>query len=145
MAVPKGGLDLGSWSIPLLADFPIGPGLSESLQWVASSLETFDWIGQTLHSRNTAGSSGYWNPPWPEFLTAFVGVEFAIGADTHYGWIRVEVFAPPGNGGTIMDWAYNSIPGQPILAGQVPEPSTWALFAGGCLAFFAFGRLRRLK
>jgi hypothetical protein len=134
VGVPVGGLDLGSWSIPLLDGFLIGPELPESLQWAGSFQPIFPpdyWVGQTLHSRNFAGSAGYWDPPWPEYLRAYVGVEFTIEDAMHYGWIQVEVFAAPGNGGTIRDWAYNSVPGQPILAGQVPEPGTWALLSLG--------------
>jgi hypothetical protein len=83
-----------------------------------------------MHTRDFSGGTGYWNPPVGELLTAYVGVEFSVEAAVHYGWIRVTV-SGVGNGGIIHDWAYNSIPGQPILAGQVPEPSTWALLIIG--------------
>lgn len=138
VGVPVGGQDVGSWSIPLLDGFLIGPELPEPLQWAGSFQPIFPpdyWVGQTLHSRNFAGSAGYWDPPWPEYLRAYVGVEFTIEEATHYGWIQVEVFAAPGNGGTILDWAFNSVPGQPLLAGQVPEPGTWALLSVGIALF----------
>ncbi|MBI1178901.1 PEP-CTERM sorting domain-containing protein [bacterium] len=130
VGVPKGGFDLGNWSIPLSDGFSIGPILEDPLQWTASQQGMFDWIGATLHIRNTSGSSGYWNPPPGSLLIAYVGTEFMLADGAHYGWIRVQV-AGIGNGGIIKDWAYNSIPGQPILAGQVPEPSTWALITAG--------------
>ena len=52
----------------------------------------------------------------------FLGVEFDISGQTHYGWVQIQsvefaVFA------RIIDWAYESEPGVGIFAGQIPEPS----------------------
>ena len=67
----------------------------------------------------------------------YVGVQF-FGADgLHYGWIRVR--GGYQSYGTILDYAYNTVPGQGLAAGVVPEPSTWALLAVGAAAF-CFGR-----
>lgn len=67
-------------------------------------------------------------------VTAYWGIQFEING-LYYGWVQFETpELPPGiyaNGGTILDWAYNSNPGQSILAGQVPEPVTVALFVAG--------------
>ncbi len=54
-------------------------------------------------------------------LDAYIGVEFAIDGQTHYGWIRLDHFllAP---GGRIIEWAYESTPGVPIYAGLKPVP-----------------------
>ncbi len=138
VGIPTSPGELGSWSIPLLEGLLIGPTLSSSLDWTGSFQPNFppdSWIGPTLHSRNNAGSSGYWNPQVGTLLTAYVGVEFNIDEAVHYGWIQVTV-GGIGNGGIIHDWAYNSVPDMPILAGQVPEPSTWALLIGGGSVLF---------
>ncbi len=47
----------------------------------------------------------------------YVGVHFDVGGNTHYGWVRIQVAA---TGATIIikDYAYNSVPGQAINAGQ---------------------------
>lgn len=133
VAIPTGGNDLGSFSVPLLEGFAIGSGIVEPLQWVSSFQPGFPsdyWVGQTLHSRNFSGSAGYWNPPPGSFMTAYLGVEFDIDGADHYGWIGLTV-GGAGNGGVIHDWAYNTVPGEMIFAGQVPEPSTWVLLLGG--------------
>jgi hypothetical protein len=49
--------------------------------------------------------------------TKFIGVRFYIGANQHYGWIRVRLgeYIDPV---TIIDWAYESTPGLGILTGD---------------------------
>ena len=70
----------------------------------------------------------------------YVGVQFFAADGLHYGWIRVR--GGEYNDGRILDYAYNTVPGQPIAAGAVPEPSTWALFALGAAGFGMFRRRR---
>lgn len=61
---------------------------------------------------------------------AYMGVEFQRSSGTHYGWVSlyVDSVAPVA---VIDSWAWETRPGMPILAGAVPEPSTWALLIGG--------------
>lgn len=47
----------------------------------------------------------------------FIGILLQVGADTHYGWVRVQV-AVDNSSTTIKDFAYNTIPGEAIQAGQ---------------------------
>ena len=54
--------------------------------------------------------SGYWNAS-----EGYLGLKLIVGADTLFGWIRLKVSTEMI---TIRDYAYNSIPGQPILAGD---------------------------
>jgi hypothetical protein len=61
----------------------------------------------------------------------YVGVQFEIGGNTHYGWVEVEVPFRGVNGGTIRSFAYETQPGVPILAGAVPEPSALLLLTSG--------------
>ena len=63
----------------------------------------------------------------------FLGVEFDISGQTHYGWVQIQsvdlaVFA------RIIDWAYESEPGVGIFAGQIPEPSAALLAVCGLAA-----------
>lgn len=79
--------------------------------------------------------------PWLG-LTAYAGVEFGIGAETHYGWIRIFNFADF-NAGNVLDWAYETRPNTPLLTGAVPEPSTWALLGTGTGLFWWYGRRKQ--
>ena len=70
---------------------------------------------------------------------AYMGVQFYIGSEIHYGWVHIWAFS---NGGYIKEWAYDTVAGQGILAGAVPEPSAWVFLLLG-LGAFAFSRCRR--
>jgi len=63
----------------------------------------------------------------------YLGAEFDIAGDTHYGWLEISSL----DGVPYIDvlsWAYESEPGVGILAGAIPEPSATAmLLAAGLL------------
>jgi hypothetical protein len=46
----------------------------------------------------------------------YLGLRFSIAGATHYGWARLSV--PNAGEFTLMDYAYNSVPDEPILAGE---------------------------
>ncbi|MBK6830904.1 MAG: T9SS type A sorting domain-containing protein [Flavobacteriales bacterium] len=50
--------------------------------------------------------------PGPRYL----GLRFDIAGATHYGWARLRV--PNADEFTLMDYAYNSVSDEPILAGE---------------------------
>ena len=66
-------------------------------------------------------SSGNWTSGTDHYL----GLQIAVGSNTYYGWVLLNVaLSQPGRGYPgfvyfrVKDYAYNSIPDQPILAGQ---------------------------
>jgi hypothetical protein len=64
---------------------------------------------------------------------SYVGFDLCYGGANHYGWMRFynpSIFPV----GDVLDWAYQTTPNTPILAGTVPEPSTCTLMVcfGAC-------------
>lgn len=59
-----------------------------------------------------------------------MGVEFQRTDQTHYGWMLLQISSDAAIG-QIESWAWETRPGVPILAGAVPEPSTWVLLSIG--------------
>lgn len=84
----------------------------------------------------------YWNfedpgaiPPWgaslfPEGSRRYIGVRTVDG---RYGWIEVE---RTGGNVAAFAWAYETSPGVPILAGQVPAPGGAMVLALASLSAF---------
>lgn len=61
----------------------------------------------------------------------FLGIKmFSMDSlDAYYGWIRFDHNASE-SALTVHDWAWNSTAGEPIRAGEIPEPRTIALLTG---------------
>ena len=65
--------------------------------------------------------------PWPPFSWAnypegYLGLRFTIAGEIHYGWARLSI--PSAAGFTLKDYAYNSLPGEGILAGDMGSITT---------------------
>ena len=57
--------------------------------------------------------------PWVNVSGKYVALKIQVGTNFYYGWIRLGVAIGSNTVSiTIMEYAYNSISGQPILAGQ---------------------------
>jgi len=132
LALPERPPDLGAYILPLSAGENIGPIPTAPDIW----FETYSFepspgqivrIPGIFHGCVTVGCG----PDPFHDVTAYWEVQFEIDGNLHYGWVQVATPGNIRNGGTFLDWAYNSVPGQLILAGQVPEPSPWALLIGG--------------
>lgn len=92
-------------------------------------------LGDTLLTRtfvNDGLSSAFLQtPPGTVFPTGerrYIGV---LTTDGRYGWIEVE---RAGGSFTAYSWAYETVPGIPITAGQVPAPGAAVLLGVGAFA-----------
>lgn len=54
---------------------------------------------------------------WADVNNKFLGVRFVDGSNVFYGWVRLEVKGPNIEI-TVKDFAYNTQPNQPIIAGE---------------------------
>ena len=64
------------------------------------------------------------DPPitWAATPQGYLGLRFDIAGATHYGWAQLSV--PSATSFTLRDYAYNSVPGEGILAGDMGSIST---------------------
>ncbi len=87
---------------------------------ISSSQAWQDTTGQVLKSYSQYG----FDPPttrgeWNTVVDGYVGLQLINAGQTYYGWVRMDVTVSLSSASmTIKDYAYNSIPNQPILAGQ---------------------------
>jgi hypothetical protein len=132
LAIPP---DLHSWLVPLPDETTIGESLPVGITWVDQDTPGHPVPGSSSVSGCTSsGCIGLF-----QGVNAYMGVRLVMGDGLHYGWVRMDSTAFSG-GGVILDWAYETRPGIPILAGAVPEPSTWALLIGGGMLTALFRR-----
>lgn len=116
----------GGRVMPLSAGDIIGESLS---------LETAVWAGRSSISACAAFPDGVQCLGDFFGVDGYIGIQFPIEGESHFGWIRFDHFAfSPG--GSIIEWAYNDTPGESILAGQIPEPSISTLMMGGLMLVF---------
>ncbi len=118
--------------------------------YIAENLDAETWIGNgtsagTLWTNQVGGLASCTNAGGvtcigPFITPGYLGVEFQIAGETHYGWIGIlpgEDFAIRMD---IVDWAYETSPNTPLLAGQIPEPAAPILLAAGLLLAAGFRR-----
>lgn len=90
-----------------------GASIASSLSFTGASAALGGYVVVTgMYSISTA--LGAFNPN-----EMFMGVRFDISGSMHYGWIRARV-TPDGTILVINDYAYNSVAGGSIMAGQTP-------------------------
>lgn len=107
------------------ADITPGNGIAtfESLGYnYASNLAAGTLVDSNL-SFNTGGTMNYAScayaaQQWCGTITdGYLGIEFTVGADTHFGWIRLDADGP--NSMTLKDYAFDATPGTPIEVGDM--------------------------
>ncbi len=103
-------------SIPLQLNAVIDNNLLSQQSWQTSGLNSMKntaWNG----SGHGMGHSSH--GLWDNLSDYYLGLRLLQSGQTYYGWIRLRVDVTTGYASIIIrDYAYNSIPNQPILAGQ---------------------------
>lgn len=97
--------------------------------------------GRSFNARATcmAVYNSLWYGAWVGQTDRYLGLEFSIDGQIHYGWARLTMnsFFCPGCVGRIFGYAYETIPGKPIIAGdqgktpKAPAPATLGALALG--------------
>ncbi len=125
----------------LVGDADISSIMASGLEWVGYQPNPVSSVtGPFLfYSLSRGQGVGEFAPTqFGQQTEGYVGIQFIATDGLHYGWIRVR--GGYYNDGTILDYAYNTVPGQSISAGAVPEPSIWALIGLGAVGLWRFRR-----
>ncbi|MFI5219412.1 MAG: T9SS type A sorting domain-containing protein [Bacteroidia bacterium] len=101
------------------SDLSVNTVIENSLNWNNASQQILVYQRPCCVNQNggiqvcAACYSGNWHTPTGPYL----GLKFEIAGSIHFGWARLSIQINSAKF-TIRDYAYNSIPNQPILAGQ---------------------------
>lgn len=77
-----------------------------------------DWLIHSVYQTLNWNSCSYTNSMWCGVTDKYLGLQFHINGVLHYGWARLDVPLDP-SGWLIKDYAYNTVPGEAIMAGQL--------------------------
>lgn len=125
LGIPPPPPNDGHYLYPLELGYEIDASPDSPLEWGSVSpygclFASYQW------SAGGWTGIGYWRE---ENADGYLGVQFDIGGNTHYGW--VHVINTYGITGEIVEWAYESNPNTGLEAGVIPEPTTLLLFLAG--------------
>ncbi len=120
LSTPRVPPDLSTYVIPLTVGEEISPMPNDPYVWNPSlKVASGRIIGSAFTSCMNTGEGvrclGLFTG-----RDAYMGVEFQIDGELHYGWVRVHCWPPGFNGGVVTEYAYETRPGVPILAGAKP-------------------------
>jgi len=94
----------------------------------------------------SSGAESRTSGQWLYTKNRYLGFQFIIGGQTHYGWARLAVTQRAKRHGiqaTLTGYAYETIPNKPIIAGKTKGPDMVTLpldTEAGTLGHLALGR-----
>jgi hypothetical protein len=106
-------MDIGVYYAKPLADGAI-IGASQHFRNRLNFMAQSSYVGYCCHR--------YLHGPWNNVENHYLGVSFKIGAETHYGWIRMSVSDPHWPLTVLITgYAYETVPNQSLRAGQTSD------------------------
>lgn len=122
----------GTAVMNLTPDTPVSDALTfSSGQINLASFWRYRGYGSTTWDTSYGGTFG-----GGTLTPGYLGLSLHDGADTYYGWMRIDVTANSIELMNIHEWAINMTPNETILVGQtaaVPEPASLGLLASGAM------------
>lgn len=102
---------------PTAYDYALALNLNDMID------NSLNWIATTNTMAYNVASANPYNENWNGVTDKYLGLKFIVGANTHYGWARLDVQAI-GDVWTLKDYAFNATPNGGIMAGQVAGVNT---------------------
>jgi hypothetical protein len=79
---------------------------------------TLNWIAATNTMAYNADSANPYNENWNGVTDKYLGLQFVVGGNTHYGWARLDSYAI-GDSIVLKDYAYEATPNVGIMTGNM--------------------------
>lgn len=101
--------------------YPYALSSGDSIQAAPTSGSWFNNGYSTGYQSLNYGSGSFGN--WVSVTDKYLGLRFVVGANTYYGWARLDVNAD-GSVWSVKDYAYENVAGTSILAGAAGAVAT---------------------
>jgi hypothetical protein len=79
---------------------------------------TLNWIAATNTMAYNVDSNNPYNENWNGVTDKYLGLKFVVGANTHYGWARLDSYAI-GDSIVVKDYAFDATPNTGIMTGNM--------------------------
>jgi hypothetical protein len=83
---------------------------------------TLNWIAATNTMAYNVDSANPYDENWNGVTDKYLGLKFVVGANTHYGWARLDSYAI-GDSIVVKDYAFNATPNGGIMTGDMGSVS----------------------
>lgn len=83
---------------------------------------TLNWIAATNTMAYNVNSANPYNENWNGVTDKYLGLQFLVGGNTHYGWARLDSYAI-GDSIVVKDYAFNATPNGGIMTGDMGSVS----------------------
>jgi len=129
------GVASGRFASALPAGFPVGPNKS----YFQAAKYPFAVEMGGVGCRCTSSGGSFTGGQWLSTENRYLGLQFVIKGEVHYGWARLNVGFSKGRiAATLTGYAYETIPNKPIITGKTKgadvttlEPATLGHLAQG--------------
>ena len=144
---PNSG-DINRHIIPLLEDHTVGETV-DRVGYFGGDWQHTQYAGISAYIgsgsiQHPILSSGY----FASNVTAYAGLRFEMGTNTHYGYVLIDEVSFFRGGGFIVEYGYESLPDTAFtLPAIIPEPGSVVMILGGAslLALYRRERMRTQK
>jgi hypothetical protein len=116
LAVPYGAGNAVAGETPSNYDYALALDINSMVD------STLNWIAATNTMAYNVDSNNPYNENWNGVTDKYLGLKFVVGANTHYGWARLDSYAI-GDSIVVKDYAFNATPNGGIMTGDMGSVS----------------------
>lgn len=112
LAVPYGAGNAVAGETPSNYDYALALDINTMVD------STLNWIAATNTMAYNVDSNNPYNENWNGVTDKYLGLQFIVGGNTHYGWARLDSYAI-GDSIVVKDYAFEATPNVGILTGNM--------------------------
>jgi hypothetical protein len=116
LAVPYGAGNAVAGETPSAYDYALALDINTMVD------STLNWIAASNTMAYNVDSNNPYNENWNGVTDKYLGLQFIVGGNTHYGWARLDSYAI-GDSIVVKDYAFEATPNVGIMTGNMGSVS----------------------